>query len=569
MSASFVVVAKRDCPTCELVQPVLREIAASGAELTVYTQDDPTFPEGMDAIDDRSLERSWHLGIETVPTLIRLEGGTEAERTVGWDRAEWNRVTGLGPLGADLPGFQPGCGSKSVDPGMPEILEVAFGKPPLKARVIDVHAPEDEHELCFSRGWSDGLPVVPPTPVRVLRMLKGTTRDPQDAVGAIPPNNAPCTVEKVAINAVMAGCKPEYMPVVLAVVEAALEPEFAMHGLLCTTWFSGPMVVVNGPIARRIGMNSGVNALGQGNRANASIGRALQLVIRNVGGGVPGGIDRATLGWPGKYTLCFAEDESDPDWQPLSVERGIAPGASAVTLFGAGGLEPEHGRGLAHPGIARPFSRDDPQLGGAPEARAGHRCISRAISRALGDLQGRGMGPGPDQGRAHGRDGASGVGARARGERSRRGRQAGARRGLDDQVPRRRIEHRARRRRGRAHERYHRGMGGERPPRHHPGHQGGEDVNDGIQLLDPTAETASVRRERRSPPPSLEGVTLGLLDIGKARGNTFLDRLESNFEGRGLAVKRYAKPTNTRTAPIDLAQTIAEEVDVVVDALSD
>ena len=340
MSTSFVVVAKRDCPTCDLVQPVLHEIVASGAALTVYTQDDPAFPEDLAPVDDRSLEQSWRLGIETVPTLIRLQDGAEAERTVGWDRAEWNRVTGLDPLGSGLPDFQPGCGSKSVDPGMPEILEVAFGKPPLKARVIDVRVPEDEHELCFSRGWSDGLPVVPPTPVRVLRMLRGTSRDPQEVVGEIPPNNASCTVEKVAINAVMAGCKPEYMPVVLAVVEAALVPEFTMHGLLCTTWFSSPMVVVNGPVARRIGMNSGVNALGQGNRANASIGRALQLVIRNVGGGVPGGIDRATLGWPGKYTLCFAEDESDPTWQPLSVERGVPPGVSAVTLFGAGGLSP-------------------------------------------------------------------------------------------------------------------------------------------------------------------------------------------------------------------------------------
>ena len=343
------VVAKRDCPTCELVQPVLREIAASGTRLTVYTQDDPAFPDGLEAVDDRSLEHSWRLGVETVPTLIRLESGAETERTVGWDRVEWVRMTELDALGAGLPDFRPGCGSKSVDPGMREVLEVAFGKPSLKSRTIDVHAPEDEHELCFSRGWSDGLPVVPPTPVRVLRMLKGTTRDPQEAVGAIPPNNAPCTVEKVAINAVMAGCKPEYMPVVLAVVEAALEPEFAMHGLLCTTYFSGPMVVVNGPIARRIGMNSGGNALGQGNRANASIGRALQLLVRNVGGGVPGGIDRATLGWPGKYTLCFAEDESDPDWQPLSVERGVAPGVSAVTLFGGGGLIPNMDEGSRTP----------------------------------------------------------------------------------------------------------------------------------------------------------------------------------------------------------------------------
>ena len=349
MSTHFVVVAKRDCPTCDLVQPVLRKIAASGAWLTVYTQDDPEFPHGVEAVDDRSLEHSWRLGIETVPTLIRLEDGAETERTAGWDRTEWTRVTGLAPLGAGLPDFQPGCGSKSVDPGMPEILEVAFGTPPMQARVIAVPAPDDEHEQCFSRGWSDGLPVVPPTPVRVLRMLKGTTRDARETIGAIPPNNAPCTVEKVAINAVMAGCKPEYMPVVLAVVEAALEPVFAMHGLLCTTWFSGPMVVVNGPVAHRIGMNSGGNALGQGNRANASIGRALQLVIRNVGGGVPGGIDRATLGWPGKYTLCFAEDESDPDWLPLSVERGIAPGVSAVTLFGAGGLSPNMDEGSRTP----------------------------------------------------------------------------------------------------------------------------------------------------------------------------------------------------------------------------
>ena len=346
---SFVVVAKRDCPTCDLVQPVLREIAASGAVLTVYTQDDPAFPDGLEAVDDRSLEHSWRLAVETVPTLIRLESGAEAERTVGWDRTAWIRMTEVDALGAGLPDFQPGCGSKSVDPGMPEILEVAFGKPSLEARVVDVHAPEDEHEICFSRGWSDGLPVVPPTPVRVLRMLEGTTRDPRESVGAIPPNNASCTVEKVAINAVMAGCKPEYLPVVLAVVEAALEPEFAMHGLLCTTYFSGPMVVVNGPITRRIGMNSGGNALGQGNRANASIGRALQLLIRNVGGGVPGGIDRATLGWPGKYTLCFAEDESDPDWQPLSVERGVAPGASAVTLFGGGGLIPNMDEGSRSP----------------------------------------------------------------------------------------------------------------------------------------------------------------------------------------------------------------------------
>ena len=304
-------------------------------------------------------------------------------------------MTGLGPLGPGLPDFHPGCGSKSVDPGMREILEVAFGSPPLAARVIDVPVPEDEHELCFARGWSDGLPVVPPTAVRVLRMLGGTTRDPQEVVGAIPPNNVPCTVEKVAINAVMAGCKPEYLPVVLAVVEAALDPAFAMHGLLCTTYFSGPMVVVNGPVTRRIGMNSGVNALGQGNRANASIGRALQLLIRNVGGGVPGGIDRATLGWPGKYTLCFAEDESDPDWQPLSVERGVAPGTSAVTLFAGGGLIPNMDEGSRTPeSLARSLAMSLNAIR-ASQAREELRRVPRPLARALGPSSGRAAGTGP------------------------------------------------------------------------------------------------------------------------------------------------------------------------------
>jgi hypothetical protein len=157
-------------------------------------------------------------------------------------------------------------------------------------------------------------------------------------LGMAPPDLAPCTVEKVAINAVMAGCKPEYLPIVLAAVEAALVDEFGMHGVLCTTMFAGPMVIVNGPAAKAVGMNSGVNALGQGNRANATIGRALQLVIRNVGGGRPGEVDRATLGTPGKYSFCFAEAE-DSDWNSLAVERGFDAGTSTVTLFAGEGVQ--------------------------------------------------------------------------------------------------------------------------------------------------------------------------------------------------------------------------------------
>src|SRR4030043_60537 len=127
-----------------------------------------------------------------------------------------------------------------------------------------------------------------------------------------------CTVEKAVFNAVMAGCKPEYLPVVLAAVEAACLDEFCLHGLLATTYFSGPVVIVNGPVVKAIGMNSGGTALGQGNRANATIGRALQLIVRNVGGGRPGEIDRAALGNPGKYTFCFAEREEGSPFTPLA-----------------------------------------------------------------------------------------------------------------------------------------------------------------------------------------------------------------------------------------------------------
>jgi hypothetical protein len=141
---------------------------------------------------------------------------------------------------------------------------------------------------------------------------------------------------------------------VLAAIETALEPAFSMHGLLATLWFSGPVIIVNGPIAKRIGMNSGGNALGQGNRANATIGRALQLIIRNVGGGLPGEIDRAVFGNPGKYTFCFAEDESDPKWTPLNVARGFKRGTSTVTLFHGDGVQGiSAGRSRTPEGLAR------------------------------------------------------------------------------------------------------------------------------------------------------------------------------------------------------------------------
>jgi hypothetical protein len=340
MSAvSFAIFAKRDCQTCAMLEPLFGTLARSATPARFFVQDDPQFLSALDAKHDVDLAHSFRAGIETVPTLIRYEDGREVARTDGWDRAAWRRVSEVADLGADLPEFRPGCGSKNVEPGVAEHLRAQFGNTGIEARQVDIGEWDDPVEACYERGWSDGLPVTPPTDARILRMLAGTQRRPDEIIGKVPPNLVSCTVEKVAINAVMAGCKPEYMPVVLAALEAALQPMFTMHGLLCTTCFSGPVIVVNGPIAKRIGMNWGINALGQGNRANATIGRALQLIIRNVGGGRPGELDRATLGGPGKYTLCFAEDETDATWTPLSVARGIAPGKSAVTLFQGDGIQ--------------------------------------------------------------------------------------------------------------------------------------------------------------------------------------------------------------------------------------
>ena len=329
----LVAVVKRDCPTCELVAPVLRDLH-DRAGLTVITQDDPGFPADADWVrHDHDLALSWHHDIETVPTLLRVAGGTGSERTVGWSRSEWERLSGVGGLGEGLPDWRPGCGSLSVDPAHADDLAVRFLGSGLRSRRVQLAALEDEWEAMWDRGWSDGLPVVPPTEARVLRVLEGTTRDPADIVATVPPDLVECTVEKVAVNAVMAGCQPEHLPVVIAALEAVCTDEFNMHGVLATTMSVGPVLVVNGPMAERIGMNSGLNALGQGNRANSTIGRALQLVVRNVGGGRPGEVDRATLGSPAKVGFCFAEDEAGSPWTSLAESRGWSADQSSVTVF--------------------------------------------------------------------------------------------------------------------------------------------------------------------------------------------------------------------------------------------
>jgi hypothetical protein len=183
----------------------------------------------------------------------------------------------------------------------------------------------------------DGLPLVPPTEATVADFLRAAGMDPAEPIGEIPPLMGPATVETAAINAVMAGCRPEYLSVVLAGVRAALAPEFNLFGIQATTNPVAPLFIVNGPVRTQIGMNTGYGSFGPGNRANATIGRAIRLLFVNAGGAVPGEGDMSGLGWVGKYTLCLPEHEEDSPWEPLHIARGLPAGSSAVTVVGVTG----------------------------------------------------------------------------------------------------------------------------------------------------------------------------------------------------------------------------------------
>ena len=202
--------------------------------------------------------------------------------------------------------------------------------------VIEV---DDDPAAFFSfalgRGWTDGLPVIPPTRERVDAMLTGAPVSGQETVAVLDPRHVAVTAEKVAINAVMAGCLPEHMSTLVAAVRAIGVPDFNLHGIQGTTNPVAPLAIVNGPERIRIGVNCGRNALGQGSRANATIGRAIRLVMQNAGGGIPGETDKAIHGMPAKFSFCLGELEEDSPWEPLHVERGFDADASTVTVVGA------------------------------------------------------------------------------------------------------------------------------------------------------------------------------------------------------------------------------------------
>jgi peroxiredoxin len=321
-----------ECPTCALtlrrLAPLVSQITGSGVAVAAVFEDSlevaarvarRTGFTGVVLSEPAPYDVSRAYSLQSLPTAVLVDrSGRETGRVVGWD------ADGLGALLSvrvtdEQPLRKPGCAAKNTyDPD--------------ELRLID-GAGYDELEEMFERGWTDGLPVIPPTPERVQAMLGG--RDPARLLGEIAPSVARVTLERVAACAVLAGCRPEYFPVVVAAAQAVLEPAFNVGGQAVTTQPCGQVLIVNGPVRDAIGLNGAVGALGPGWRPNMTIGRALRLVVSLTGGGYPGRLDRSTLGNPGKIGLCFAEDEEVSPWEPLHVSRGFSQSSSVVTVLGA------------------------------------------------------------------------------------------------------------------------------------------------------------------------------------------------------------------------------------------
>ena len=312
-----------DCPTCELA---LRRLAGTDAAVTVVCEAPAagaarlaqrTGFGGRMLVEPAPYETSRAYGLEAVPTTVAIGAdGRVAATVVGWDAPALSRLLGAA-LPDDPPQRKPGCAAKSTyDPAQ---------------LAADAAGEGDDPEAMYELGWTDGLPVIAPTPERVAAMLAG--RDPRRSLGHVPPGMGEATLERLAACAVLAGCRPEHFAVVDAAAGAMLVPEFNLHGQAVTTQPAGQIAVVNGPVRHTAGLNAGMGALGPGTRANVTIGRALRLLVSLTGEGMPGRLDRSTLGNPGKVGMCVAEHEERSPWPPLHAERGLPAGASAVTMF--------------------------------------------------------------------------------------------------------------------------------------------------------------------------------------------------------------------------------------------
>ncbi len=339
---ALVVFVSEECPTSRLAVERLESLREpfeqAGASLVAVFEDDSEVAARTmrrcqatyQALSEPApFEVSESYGIQTVPSAFLVgTDGRVIDAIEGWSREDYNRVAAkvaeldgnatAGQVSDENPHEKPGCSSKNtLDPSLIAAMSTDAGF--------------DEWEDMFERGWSDGLPTVPPTRERVRRMLGG--RDPSRSLGPVPPGMGELTLERLSACAVLAGCHHSYFPLVLAATEAVLDPAYNVHGSTNSTHTSGPVLIVNGPVRKTIEVNCGINSMGGWSRANATIGRAIRLVIGLTGQGRPGTLDRSTFGQPGKISFCFGENEEDSPWGPLSEDRGFGPGQSVVTAY--------------------------------------------------------------------------------------------------------------------------------------------------------------------------------------------------------------------------------------------
>ena len=340
-----------DCPTCQLTLPYLNRLNGDSVGIIGIGQDSEAatsefvrqmeirFPVHV----DRGLEISRAYDPQTVPTIFLLDEAGKVLRTiVGFDKAALNELAAavghppIAPEHDGAPPWKPGCSSRHLESEAATADEsVGIGllrKNAEPATRVTLADDEDPFLYC-TKHFGDALPVVPPTVQRVEAILKACGLPAQEVIARVPPCYGEATVEKIAANAVMAGCAPEMMRVLIPLVRAVCDERFNIHGVQATTHFAAPLVIVNGPVRKELGFWSRQNVFSNVASANSTLGRALQLILLNIGGGRPDGIDMSTLGNPGKFSYCIAENEEENPWEPLHVERGFRNDQSALTLF--------------------------------------------------------------------------------------------------------------------------------------------------------------------------------------------------------------------------------------------
>jgi peroxiredoxin len=357
---TLLVFFETDCPTCQLALPYLNALGNDNVQVIGLSQDDDArtrqFVNDMGIKYRVSVDSGWKFtrayDPQSVPTMYLLdESGKQLQSLVGFDKAGLNAIAtalklpAIAPANDGVPAWKPGCGSRHLEPTTSDNGSADAAAPSLLRRVADpasriaLKENEDAVEYCREH-FGDALPVVPPTVERVEAMLKACDLAPQSVVGRIPPVYGEATVEKIAANAVMAGCPPEMMRVLIPLVRAICDESFNTHGVQATTHFAAPLIVINGPVRKELGFWSRQNVFSNVARANSTLGRALQLLLLNIGGARPDGIDMSALGNPGKFSFCIAENEEDNPWEPFHVDRGFKRSQSALTLFAA---EPPRG----------------------------------------------------------------------------------------------------------------------------------------------------------------------------------------------------------------------------------